>query len=268
MPDEELMKTLVAATLLSAAFLPAQALADSPFDGTWKVDLSSGGMPREPVTFLIKDGMFTCRTCGPGYTIRADGTDQRVRGHRDYNTVAIKLVDDHTVQETDKMNRRTVTTSTMTVAPDGKSARFEFKAGSNTRSGPVTGKGTERLVAEGPAGSHAASGSWMVTSMHSFAENGITVTYRTEGDKLTMTTGTGQSYTARTNGTEAPFKGDRGITSVSVRIDKRTLIESDMRNGRVIGTFRGTLNESGDTISVSYHDYLRGRTTGWTEKKM
>ena len=75
--------------------------------------------------------------------------------------------------------------------------------------------------------------------MHSFWENGLAVTYRTEGDKLTMTTGTGQSYTARTDGTEAPFKGDRGITSVSVRIDKRTLVESDMRNGRVIGTVDG-----------------------------
>ena len=263
------MKTFVAVTLLSATLLPAQALADSPFDGTWKVDLSGGSLPRDPVRFLVRDGMFTCRTCGPEYTIKADGTDQPVRGHRDYDTVAIKLVDDHTIQETDKLNGRTVTTSTMTVAPDGKTARFEFRAGSsNSKAGPVTGSGTERLVAAGPSGSHVASGSWVIASMHSFSENGLAVTYRTEGDKLTMTTRTGQSYTARTDGTVAPFKGDPGITSVSVRLTTRTLYESDMRNGRVIGSFRGTLNESGDTMSVSYYDYLRRHGTSWTEKKI
>lgn len=261
------MRILFVAALLTA--ISAPALADSPFDGTWKVDLSGGSLPREPVRFLIKDGMFTCSTCGPEYTIRADGADQPVRGHRDYDTVALKLVDDHTIQETDKMNGKTVTTSTMTVSPDGKTAHFEFKAGSsNSKAGPVTGKGTEKLVAAGRAGSHAASGSWMITSMHSFSENGLTVTYRTEGDKLTMTTRTGQSYTARTDGTVAPFKGDPGITSVSVRMSARTLYESDMRNGRVIGSFRGTLNEGGDTMSVSYYDYLRRRSTSWTEKKI
>ena len=51
-------------------------------------------------------------------------------------------------------------------------------------------------------------------------------------------------------------------------MSRRTLYESDMRNGRLIGSFRGTLNENGETMSVSYYDYLRRRSTSWTEKKI
>jgi len=34
---------------------------------------------------------------------------------------------------------------------------------------------------------------------------------------LTMTTPTGQKYTAKMDGTEAPFSGDPGLTAVSVK---------------------------------------------------
>ncbi|HEX3667244.1 MAG TPA: hypothetical protein VHU23_18630 [Rhizomicrobium sp.] len=263
------MKLLLAAGLLVTAFVPVQASASSPFDGTWKINVSSASMPKKPDIFVLKDGMYTCQTCAPGYTVKADGTDQAVSGQPYYDTVAIKVVDDHTIRETDKKAGKTVTTSTVSVSKDGKTATFEFSDSSNSSGAPVTGKGESRLVAAGPAGSHAVSGSWITTGLTSFSDNGLTVTYKTDGDMLTMSSPTGQSYTAKMDGTDAPYKGDPGITTVSVKkVGPATLLESDKRGDKIVGTLRTTVDGAGDAATVMYHDGLRNRSTNWTQKKI
>jgi hypothetical protein len=253
------MKIFIAACVLAAAFLPAQAMADSPFDGTWKGDLSSVNMPKAPDIYVLKEGLYTCKTCAPAYSIKADGTDQPVAGHPYFDTVAIKVVDDHTIQETDKKAGKTVTTSTTTIAADGKTGTFEFTDSSNTNAAPVTGKGAIKQVAKGPAGSHAVSGSWITTSFSGLSDNGVTVTYKTDGDMLTMNDQTGQSYTTKMDGTEAPFKGDPGITTVTVKkLGARTIMETDKRDGKVIATAKSTVSKDGTTLSVVYSDKLHG----------
>lgn len=262
------MRILVAAALLSAAVLPAQALADSGFDGTWKGDVASAKMPTKPDVYVLKGGMYTCQTCMPAYTIKADGSDQAVTGHPYFSTEAVKVVDDHTVQFTDKKDGKTVTTTTVTVAPDGKTNTFEFSDSSNSDAAPVTGKGAGKKIAAGPAGAHAISGSWITTSFATMSDNGVTVTYKTDGDMLTMTTPTGQSYTAKMDGTEAPYKGDPGTTTVSVKMmGKRTLVENDMRNGKLIGRTRSTLSKDGKSMAIAYYDALHDRTTTFTANK-
>jgi len=268
MEEGNIMKIFVTAALLTLALVPAQAMADSAFDGTWKGDVSSAKMPTKPDMYVLKDGMYDCKTCAPGYKIKADGSDQPVTGHPYTDTVAIKVVDDHTIQETDKKNGKTVTTSTTTIAPDGKTGTFEFSDSSNTNAAPVTGKGTIERVAAGPAGSHAVSGSWITKSFSSLSDNGVTVTYKTDGDMLTMTDPTGQSYTAKTNGTEAPYKGDPGITTVSVKMmGKHTLVELDKRDGKTIARVKSTVSKDGKTMSVAYDDKLHDRTTTYMATK-
>ena len=264
------MKTFMAASvLLAAACMPASAMASSPFDGTWKADLTTAHMPKAPDKFLLKDGMYTCQTCAPAYTIKADGTDQPVAGHPYYDTVALKVVDAHTTQETDKKAGKTVTSTTVTIAADGKTGTFEFTDSSNSNAAPVTGKGMIRQVAAGPAGSHASSGSWVTTSFSGMSDNGVTVTYKTDGDMLTMTSPTGQSYTAKTDGTEAPFKGDPGLTTVSVKMmGADTLMETDKRDGKVIATAKMTASKDGKSIAIIYSDMLHGgRKTTYTAMK-
>jgi hypothetical protein len=48
----------------------------------------------------------------------------------------------------------------------------------------------------------------------------------------------------------------------------RTIVETDMRDSKVIGIFRGTVSEKGDTMSTSYHDARTNHTTTWTQKKI
>src|ERR1035438_1510451 len=190
--------------------------------------------------------MYECKTCVPPIKIKADGQDQSVTGHPYYDTVAIKVIGDHEIEETDKKNGKTVSTSKTMVSSDGKTMTFEFSDSSNTNAAPVTGKGEETRVAKGPTGSNAISGSWRTSKFDTLSDNAITWTYKVSGEELTMSNPTGQSYTAKLNGTEAPYKGDPGTTSVSVKMrGKDTLEETDKRGDKVIRDRKSTrLNSS------------------------
>ena len=212
--------------------------------------------------------MYQCKTCVPPIDIKADGQDQKVTGHPYYDSVAIKVVNDHEIEETDKKNGKTVATSTMTVSPDGNTLMFSFSDSSNTNADPVTGKGEATRVAKGPAGSNAISGSWRTTKMENISDNGLMWTYKVSGDELTMTTPTGQSYTAKLNGPQAPFKGDPGTTSVSVKMmGKNTLEETDYRDGKAISVAKMVVAADGKTMKIMVDDKLRGTKSEFTAMK-
>ena len=256
------MKRLFLAASLILLFAPVLMLAQNGFDGTWKIDMNSAQFPKKPDVCLLQNGMYECKTCVPPVKIKADGTDQTVTGHPYYDTAAIKVVSDHQVEETDKKNGKTVATSSTTVSPDGNTLTFEYTDSSNSNAEPVTGKGEETRVAKGPAGSNAISGSWRISKFDTVSDNGITFTYKVNGNELTMTSPTGQSYTAKLDGTDAPYKGDPGTDGVSVKMmGKNTLVETDKRGDKVISVSKMTLAPDGKTAQMVFEDKLHGTTT-------
>ncbi len=261
------MRKLCLVAALGILLLPAVASAQSPINGTWKTDMNKVDWPKKPDVYELKNGMYSCKTCVPAYTIKADGSDQKVTGHPYVDTIAIKVINDHQIEETDKKNGKVVGTSKTTVSPDGNTLTFEFTDSSNSNGAPVTGKGQATRVAKGPAGSSPLSGSWRMSKVESLSDNAVTVTYKVSGNEITMTNPTGQTYTAKLDGSDAPMKGDPGITSVSVKMVGKTLEETDKRDGKVIGVFKATVQPDGKTISAAYDDKLQGRTTKWTMVK-
>src|SRR5712691_6363624 len=256
---------VLAVSLMVGLLIPAMAMAQSAFDGTWKFDLKTAKFPEKPDVYLLQDGMYHCKTCAPPVDVKADGQDQKVSGHPYYDMVSIKVVDDRTIEETHKKNGKTVATSKTWVSPDGNTMMFEFSDSSATNADPVTGKGEETRVAKGPAGSHAISGSWRPSKMDTVSDNGLMFTYKVAGESLTMTTPTGQSYTAKLDGTDAPYKGDPGTTSVSVKkVDKNTMEETDKREGKVISVSRMTLAADGKNMTIAVEDKLHGTTMKFT----
>jgi hypothetical protein len=194
--------------------------------------------------------------------IKADGQDQKVTGSPYYDTASITVVDDRTIEETDKKGTKTVTTSKSTVSPDGNTLTFIFTDSSATNADPVTGKGEATRVAKGPAGAHAISGSWQTAKLENLSANALLVTYQVNGDTLTMSNPTGQAYTAKLDGTDAPYKGDPGTTSVSVKqMGKNTIEETDKRDGKVISVARITVAPDGKSMTVAVTDKLRGTTS-------
>ena len=254
---------------LVALLLPTLAMAQSAFNGTWKIDMNKVDFPKKPDEYLLQNGMYECKTCAPPYKIKADGSDQSVTGHPYFDSVAIKVVSDHEIEETDKKAGKVVATSTSTVSADDKTMTSSFSDSSNTNGGPpVTGKAEATRVAKGPAGSNAISGSWRKTKVESLSDNATVWTYKVSGDEITMTNPTGQSYTAKLNGGDAPMKGDPGVSSVSVKmIGKDTLEETDKRDGKVIGVFKMTVASDGKTAKASFDDKLHSTKTDFDVTK-
>lgn len=189
-------------------------------------------------------------------------------GHPYLDTVSIKVVDDQTIEETYKKNGKVVTTSKTWISADGNTMKFEFSDSSNTNADPVTGKGEETRVAKGPAGAHAISGSWRTTKMDTLSENGLFVTFKVSGDSLTMTNRTGQSYTAKLDGTEAPYKGDPGTSSVSVKkTGANSIDETDKRDGKVISVTQMTVSADGKSMTFAVEDKLHGTTAKFVAQK-
>jgi len=248
---------------------PVVALTQSPIDGTWKTDVNQVQMPKKPDVYLLQNGRYQCKTCVPPTDIQADGQDHKVAGSRYFDTMSITVVDDHTIEETDKKDGKVVGTSKTMIAPDGKTGTFEFSDSSATNGGaPVTGKGEITRVAAGPAGSHAVSGSWRTSKMSDLSDNGSTVTYKVEGDTLNMSSPMGQSYSAKMDGTDTPYKGDPGITSVSVKsMGKNGFDEMDKRDGKVLYVAHIRVAPDGKTMNVVVDDKRRGTTMRFVSTK-
>lgn len=255
-------KSLVAVLLgglLGACLMPSLATAQSAFEGTWKIDLKKVEMPKKPDILLLKDGVYECKTCVPPISVKADGTDQPVSGHPYLDTMAVSVVDDHAIHEIDKKAGKVISDSTMTVAADGKTAEFEFTNSSSNDTAPVTGAGSMTRMAAAPAGSHAISGSWRTTSYGNLSDNALTRSYKVDGDMFSMSAPTGESYTAKMDGSDAPYKGDPGTTSVSVKkLGKHVMQETAKRDGKVISVAKMTVAANGKSMNIAVDDKLHG----------
>ncbi len=253
------MKRMLLLGMIVPFAVATPALAESPFDGTWKIDLGSAKLPEKPDAFLLKDGQYECMSCVPPVKIKADGAFHPVTGHPYYDAVSIKIVDPRTIVETDRKGARTVISATSTVSPDGKTLQFTFRDTTAANGSAVTGKGTQARVTLGPPGSHAISGSWRTTSLSNMSENGLTLTFKEQGDTLSMSTPTGQSYTAKFGGPAVPIKGDTGGTHAAVKkTGARGFEETDTRGGKVVSVATVTVSADGKTMTALIDDREHG----------
>ncbi len=256
--------------LLLLMFLaPVLALAQSsPFDGTWKVDMKKAQLSRKPEVFLLQNGMYSCKTCVPPYEVKADGTDQNVTGDPYASTVAVKVVDDHNVDTTGKKDGKVTFSSKSMVSSDGNMLTVDWSYNGNAQGGPVTGKDVLRRIAKGPADANLISGSWRDEKTEDMPESALTFTYKSNGDEYSYSTPTGQSYTAKLGGGEAPYKGDPGTTSVSLKkISDHVIEESDMRDGKVSAVARLTVSPDGKKMTIEVTDKLHGTTSRFIADK-
>lgn len=261
------MKTLFFVGLLALLLVPVGAMAQSAFDGTWKWDPSSVQWPEKPDAFLLQNGMYECKSCVPPVNIKADGTDQKVTGDPYSDTLCVKVIDDHNIESTSKKAGKVVGTAKMSVSSDGDTLTINWTDSGQPSGGTQTGTNTEKRVAKGPAGGNLISGSWRIEKENASA-GALTWTYKMNGNELAMTTTTGQSYTAKLDGTDAPFKGDPGVTSISVKLlGKDTLEETRKRDGKVIYTLEMTVSADGKTMKWIFDDKVQGTTTKGSAQK-
>jgi hypothetical protein len=242
------------------------AVAQSAFDGTWRLSPQSGAFQGHN-KFALQNGMWHCETCDSKGPVKADGQPHKVTGSPYYDTETVREIDDHTVEVTQMKNGKVNATNKYTASEDSKTLNTDF---SFTSEGGQQGNGTGVFdrVGEAPAGANKVSGTWQPKQMQSASDSMMTFSYKTTADGLSMSDGTGDSYTAKFDGKDYPYKGDPGTTSVSLKkIDANTIEETDKRNGKVISVARSAVGPDGKTMKIAVDDKLHNMTVNWTADK-
>ena len=153
------MRNLLAALLLAPSLLFAQ----SRFDGRWQMRMDTLRFSGPPEEYLFDQDMYHCLSCVPKVDVKTDGTDQKVAGYANYDTLAVRILDRHSIRFTMKKEGKPTFVCTETVSPDGQTMTEEF---TNTmEADTVTGKAGFTRVSKGPTGSHALSGEWRMETV-------------------------------------------------------------------------------------------------------
>jgi len=260
------IRKCVVCALLSMAALCASpaARAQSPFDGTWRTDLAKTSYSPKPIIFYISQNWYHCVSCAPSYDVAADGQDHAVAG-QSYDTIAVTIVDDHTIKTVAKKDDKIISEQTRKVSADGKILTVDATQHPMNSDKPATFETKAKRDGTLRPGVQPTSGRWIILNQNG-SENALLTTYKMNGDSMTMTEPTGENYTAKLDGADYPVKGAYGYDAVSLkRIDDHTFEETDKRNGTVIDVSRMTV--VGKKMTVVDHDKLTGRDSTYIATK-
>jgi hypothetical protein len=252
--------TLVYAAI---ALAPCAAFAASPFDGNWKVSLSHIQLSKKPDVYVITSTSYTCSSCGPAYTIKADGTDQKVTGH-EFDTVAA-TVTPNSVTTVAKLKGKVLWSSKDVVSADGKTVADE--SSSHYGSQPVEFKSTFSQVTPPAAGENALSGSWVQSKVLSASDSALTETLGLTDDGFTFSQN-GQSYDAKFDGKKYPVTGDPTNTLVKLKkLGPSAVEESDYNKGKLVEVIRMTVSTDGKTLHIVDLNVRENRTNRYSADK-
>jgi hypothetical protein len=257
------MKKLLFVLLL----IPVLGWAQSPFDGTWKFEPDQSKLPTKPDEYLLKDGVYNCKTCKPEIKVKADGQFQKVTGHPYFDMQKVTVIDDRHVSTDEQKGDKPIGDGKWSVSEDGSTLTIAWTDYSNPAGGPVSGTTTFTRVGKAPAGANAISGSWRQSKLDIATADALMFSFKSSGDSLSYSTPTGQSYTAKLDGTDAPYVGDPGTTSVSLKRIGDSIEETDKRDGKVVSVAKMTVSPDGKTMTALVDDKLHGTTATYVAVK-
>ncbi len=241
-------RTGLAAVVGSLLCLPVALAASSGFNGSWKEDLHSVTMGGEPYSIRLVNGVFSCFSCVPETTIKADGAPHALKKNPAIDALAVTVLNPRTIRIDEFKDDKKIGTVNFAAAPDGRTATYQS---ANLQTG-VTGKLTFKRLGAKITGTNLVSGRWLPLRITGMSKRARTVTYTIADKMIAMTTPTGQSYVAPLNGRPVPFKGDAEITTVSVTLNGDTLTERDYRARKLVKLTISKLLPGGKTMKVKW----------------
>jgi hypothetical protein len=221
-------------SLALALLIPTSVFAAGPLDGTWKTDLASTTVKGKPTVYKLKDGMFTCSSCNPSYTVKADGTDQPVKGRSYVDTLAVTVTDPSNLTLNGKLGGKPAFTNTMSVSADGNTLTQNFKQ-MNMGTEEVSGSSVGTRKGKASKGDSPITGKWDFSApAKGLPDAALLVTYTTSADGVQMKWN-GQTYDAKYDGKQVPLSNDPGNTMVSIKkVSDHEIIETDYRLGKKV----------------------------------
>jgi hypothetical protein len=238
-------------------------LAQSRFNGTWEMKMDTLQFSGPPEEYLLVKGTYHCETCVPKVDVETDGTDHKVSGHP-YDTLAVRILDNHSVKFTMKKDGKTTFECIETVSSDDRSMTEEFTNTEEVET--VTGKAGFTRLAQGPPGSHALSGKWSMQTVKNATSAGTLTTYQSIANGMKISDGS-LSYEVKFDGNDYPADGDAHATVSIKLIDEYTIEETDKQDGKVMTVARMTVSKDGKSMRVESSDKRRSSTMTYTAER-
>lgn len=237
----------------------SSAVAGSPFDATWRADLSATKFDQRPEFLLLKDGIYECRACTPPISIAADGQPHSAPG-RDYaDAMSATVVDERTMIVASYKAGRKYAEFTRTLSADGNLMTTVARSSNNPAGEWKTSTSQLKRVGPAPAGSHAQSGYWSPVAAQTGGQ--ISFTLKLKGQTMSMRDSDGSSYVAQFGGAPAPIADDSSGGMVALRrLSKTSFEETNFVRGRKIAvnvyaiTHRDTLTITSRNLRSGYTD--------------
>jgi hypothetical protein len=175
-------------------------------------------------------------------------------------------VDANSIEIKTKKNGKPDFEMTRTVSDDGSTLTAKSTSHSPDSDKRVAAEVFFKRISKALAGSNGTSGSWRLDKIKE-SEEGL-LTYKSNGDELTMSMPTGETYTAKLDGKDYPAKGSYNYNSVSLkRVNDRTIGETEKRDGKVVWVSKITVAPDGQTMTVVATNKLNGRTSTFVAEK-
>jgi hypothetical protein len=199
--------------------------------------------------------MYECKSCLPNVLVKVDGKDQKVADNPYADTLAVKVNDKSHLEMIGKKGGKVVSSRKVAISMDTNSMKIDY-AETYPNGQVVKGATSYARVAYDRTAPHLMSGSWKAIKEESRSENGLLVTYKSEGKSISMSNPLGLTYKAEVNGADAPVTGDPGLETVSVKVSKNVLEESFKRGGKVVASTRVQVLPNGKEAKVDWINYL------------
>jgi len=244
-------RTLPVSLAVTALALASPALADSPFEGTWKIDDSATQYSQVPSVTSLKDGSYSCTSCTPAYTVPADGAFHPVAGRSAVDAMSVTVVDPHTLTYRWQKDGKTIGTETDKVGPDGNTLTYTDSWISPSGK-TFTSAVTQARVGTALPGEHLATGKWRTVAVKDTSGTSSDRTFKVEGDTIMASSPSGMHYTATFGGPYVKVEGVDGDQEVAVaRSGPRTMTERWKSDGKLTGVYIIKSNEDGKTQIVT-----------------
>ncbi|MGB2663474.1 MAG: hypothetical protein WAK48_05695 [Candidatus Acidiferrum sp.] len=252
------MKSAPIALLLVVLF-PGMSRSQCPFDGTWVIDTGQNRnfAAEKPIALSLSDGIFR----DGNRVLKADGKDQKVPVTGYWDTVSVRIVDEHMVEVTSKKAGKPMYTETDTVSPDGNTLTQVVK--DTTEAETVTFETGFRRIAPAPPGAHVLSGSWQIFKQ-SRSANSTIITYKCTSRGFSAETPLGEKFDAKFDGKFYLIEDDPAHTMVAVkRINANTVEMTNQRDGKIVFVVRLEVTPDGKAIHASSESKEDGSVKTW-----
>jgi hypothetical protein len=240
------MKGLIFALLFLAR---GASFGQSLFDGPW-ANKAGEQVPQNPSLYSLESETFHCSCTFGNVAIKPDGYDHKVAETAYIDTVNVQEVDAHTVAIIAKKGGRPMFTEVDSVPQDGSTLTQIVK--DTTEAETVTLEFQSHRVENGPAGSHAISGSWRAFKA-SRSQNGSVIKYTCTKDSFSAETPLGERYTAKFDGNFYPVEDDPGHTMVAAKLLNPNTVElTSKRDGKIVSISHLSVTPDGKSIHVVF----------------